>query len=72
MYIIMIWLKTEDIEVKKAAKGKKKIQINFKVVTAKTKKKKDYMIFPQSKIRRKKYISEFSKKIINGVEFCVE
>ena len=30
------------------------------------------MIFPQSKIRRKKYISEFSKKIINGMEFCVE
>ena len=71
MYIIMKWLKTENIKVKKAAKGKK-IQINFKVVTAKKKKKNDYMIFPQSKIRRKKYISEFSKKIINGMEFCVE
>ena len=45
MYIIMIWLKTEDIEVKKAAKGKKKIQINFKVVTAKKKKKKRIYYF---------------------------
>ena len=31
MYIIMIWLKTEDIEVKKAAKGKKKYKSTLKL-----------------------------------------
>ena len=67
MCIIINWLKTEDTEVKKAAKGKKKYKSALKLLQEK---KNDQMIFPQS--RRKKYISEFSKKIINGMKFCVE